>query len=182
MNLKLLLRTALIPSLAAGTAFAQSAAAPPPTQVPVSALSVGDPGLEVTVWAQSPQIHNPTNLDFDKDGRIWVAEGVNYRSHYNRQPEGDRIVVLEDTDGDGRADKEGIFVQEPDLRAPMGLAVLDNRVIVSMAPNIILYTDVNRDRRFFESPDRNGPLTRRDLRQRQFEEAPWVILELSGTF
>ncbi|MFO1460350.1 MAG: PVC-type heme-binding CxxCH protein [Verrucomicrobiota bacterium] len=154
MNLKLLLRTALIPSLAAGTAFAQSAAAPPPTQVPVSALSVGDPGLEVTVWAQSPQIHNPTNLDFDKDGRIWVAEGVNYRSHYNRQPEGDRIVVLEDTDGDGRADKEGIFVQEPDLRAPMGLAVLDNRVIVSMAPNIILYTDVNRDRRFDPAVDK----------------------------
>lgn len=41
---------------------------------------------------------------------------------------------------------------------------------------------INRDRRFFASPDRTGPLTRRDLRQRQFEEAPWLIVELSGTF
>lgn len=40
---------------------------------------------------------------------------------------------------------------------------------------------VNRERRFF-GPDRNGPLVRRDLRQRQFAEAPWVILQLSGTF
>lgn len=154
MNLKSLLRSALVPSLAVGSAFAQAPKPPAPTQVPVSALLVADPGLEVTVWAQSPQIRNPTNLDFDKDGRVWVAEGVDYRGHYNRQPEGDRIVVLEDTDGDGRADQEGVFVQEPDLRAPMGLAVLDNRVIVSMAPNIILYTDVNRDRRFDPSVDK----------------------------
>ncbi|WP_395645523.1 TonB-dependent receptor plug domain-containing protein [Terricaulis sp.] len=41
---------------------------------------------------------------------------------------------------------------------------------------------VNRDRLFYESPNRTGPLTRRDLRQRQFEEAPWLIVELSGTF
>ena len=50
-------------------------------------------------------LRNPTNIDIDKDGRIWVAEGVRYRSHHARQPEGDRIVVLQDTDGDGKADK-----------------------------------------------------------------------------
>ena len=42
-------------------------------------------------------------MDIDKDGRIWVAEGVNYRRHGNRKPEGDRIVVLQDTNGDGQA-------------------------------------------------------------------------------
>ena len=54
----------------------------------------------------SPLLHNPTNIDIDEDGRIWVAEGVRYRSHHARQPEGDRIVVLQDTDGDGKADSD----------------------------------------------------------------------------
>ena len=105
-------------------------------------------GLEVTVWAQSPMLFNPTNMDVDRDGRIWVAEGVNYRRNYDRKPEGDRIVVLEDTDGDGRADSSEVFVQEPFLRAPLGVAVLDNKVVVSMAPDLVVYTDVNRDRKF----------------------------------
>ena len=37
-------------------------------------------------------LFNPTNIDIDRDGRIWVAEGVRYRQHHARQPEGDRIV------------------------------------------------------------------------------------------
>ena len=104
--------------------------------------------LEVTVWAESRMLFNPTNIDVDKDGRIWVAEGVNYRRHYDRKPEGDRIVVLEDTDGDGKADESSVFVQEPFLRAPLGVAVLDNKIVVSMTPDMVVYTDVNRDRKF----------------------------------
>ena len=42
-------------------------------------LFKADGDLEVTLWAQSPMLYNPTNMDVDKDGRIWVAEGVNYR-------------------------------------------------------------------------------------------------------
>ena len=118
------------------------------TLVPTTRLSLSDPALEVTVWATTPKLRNPTNLDIDKDGRIWVAEGINYRGHSKRQPAGDRIVILEDTDRDGQADTSSVFVQDPDLLAPMGIAVIDNRVVVSMAPNIYLYTDVNRDRHF----------------------------------
>ena len=73
--------------------------------------------LEVTLWAQSPMFFNPTNMDVDKDGRIWVAEGVNYRRHGGRKPEGDRIVVLEDTNLDGKADKAHTFVQEKFLKS-----------------------------------------------------------------
>ena len=73
-----------------------------PTLVPLDIFSV-PADLEVTLWAQSPQLKNPTNIDVDADGRIWVAEGVNYRYHKDRDPKGDRIVVLEDTDRDGRA-------------------------------------------------------------------------------
>jgi putative membrane-bound dehydrogenase-like protein len=116
------------------------------------------PDLEVTLWASSPMIKNPTNIDTDKDGRIWVAEGVNYRGHYNRQPEGDRIMVLEDTNGDGRADKSWPFVQEPFLRAPMGIAVIDNKIVVSMTPDLIVYTDVNRDQKFDPAIDKREVL------------------------
>ena len=83
-----------------------------PIKLPPDLFKVPD-GLEVTVWATSPLLHNPTNIDIDRDGRIWVAEGVRYRAHHARQPEGDRIVVLQDTDGDGKADSTHTFVQEP---------------------------------------------------------------------
>ncbi len=116
-------------------------------EVPVPLFKTLD-GLEVTLWAKSPMLRNPTNMDIDKDGRIWVAEGVNYRSHYDRQPEGDRIVILEDTDHDGVADKSSVFVQEPFLRAPLGIAVLGNKVVVSMTPDLVVYTDVDGDRVF----------------------------------
>lgn len=128
------------------------------TLVPASGFTTADTNLEVVVFATSPQIKNPTNLDVDQAGRIWVAEGVNYRRHYDRQPAGDRIMVLEDADGDGKAEKSHVFVQEPFLRAPMGIAVLDNKVVVSMAPDIVIYTDVDRDGVFDPTKDKREVL------------------------
>jgi putative membrane-bound dehydrogenase-like protein len=127
------------------------------TQVPVDLFQVPD-GFEVTVWAASPLLHNPTNIDIDRDGRIWVAEGVRYRSHYARQPEGDRIVVLQDTDGDGKADSTHTFVQEPALIAPLGIAVIDNKIVVSQPPDLIVYTDVDRNLRFDPAVDKREVL------------------------
>lgn len=97
------------------------------------------------MWAHSPLLFNPTNIDIDQHGRIWVAEGVNYRQHFNRRPEGDRIMVVQDTDGDGKADKSWPFVQEKFLRAPLGVAVIGNKVVVSMAPDLVVYTDKDGD-------------------------------------
>ncbi len=104
--------------------------------------------LEITPWAASPALFNPTNIDIDHQGRIWVTEGVNYRSKAGRQPDGDRIVILEDTDGDGRADNSKVFWQDPELVSPLGIAVFDNIVIVSQPPNLLKLTDVNRDLKF----------------------------------
>lgn len=118
-----------------------------PTLVPADRFAVPE-GFELKVWAQSPQLHNPTNMDVDAQGRIWVTEGVNYRRHAGRDKGGDRIMVLEDTDGDGRADSSHVFVQEPDLVSPLGIAVIDNQIIVSSAPDLIMYTDVDRNGRF----------------------------------
>jgi putative membrane-bound dehydrogenase-like protein len=124
------------------------------TLVPASMFTLSDPDLEVSVWATSPMLKNPTNMDVDKDGRIWIAEGARYRSHANRVPEGDRIMVLEDTNGDGKADSSHVFVQEPTLQAPLGIAVIDNKIVVSQSPNMIVYTDVNRDGKFDPAVDK----------------------------
>ena len=105
-------------------------------------------GLEITPWAASPMLFNPTNLDVDQKGRIWVTEGVNYRRKAGRQPGGDRIVILEDTNGDGAADSSKVFWQNEELVTPLGIAVFDNVVIVSQPPNLLKLTDVNRDLKF----------------------------------
>jgi putative membrane-bound dehydrogenase-like protein len=135
-------------------ASAAPASAPlPAVPVPVGLFQVAE-GLEITQWAASPLFQNPTNIDIDEAGRLWVAEGVNYRGHSERRPEGDRIMVLEDTDHDGTADKSWCFVQEPFLHAPLGVAVVGNQVIVSMAPDLIVYTDVDGDLKFDPAKDR----------------------------
>lgn len=128
-----------------------------PELVPLDLMKVPD-GLEVTIWASSPMLFNPTNMDIDKDGRIWVAEGVRYRRHWDRQPEGDRIQVLQDTDGDGKADSSHTFVQEEALIAPLGVAVIDNKIVVSQPPELIVYTDVNRNLVFDKGDTREALL------------------------
>ena len=128
-----------------------------PTFVPESLFSLPE-GLEVTLWATSPLLYNPTNIDIDIDGRVWVAEGVNYRSLSGRRIAGDRIVVLEDTKGAGKADKSTVFVQEKDLVAPLGIAVLGDQVVVSQPPDLLVYTDVNHTHVFDPSVDKREVL------------------------
>ena len=107
--------------------------------------------LEITLWAESPMFFNPTNIDVDARGRVWVAEAVNYRDFNTAKqdplthPAGDRVVILTDTDNDGRADRSKVFVQDKDLRAPLGLAVIGHRVVVSASPHLVVYTDENGD-------------------------------------
>jgi len=113
-------------------------------------------GLEVTLWARSPMLANPTNIDFDAQGRLWVNEGVNYRTYNKggkRRPEGDRVIVLSDTKGQGFADSVQTFVQNPEWTSPLGIAVIDNVVYVSHAPTITKYVDVNRDGKFDAAVD-----------------------------
>lgn len=112
--------------------------------------------LQANLWSESPHFYNPTAIDVDHKGRIWVTEAVNYRSFKNHSkgklshPEGDRVMILEDTDGDGKADKSTVFVQDKDLQSPVGISVLGNKVIVSSAPSLIIYTDEDGD----DKPDK----------------------------
>jgi putative membrane-bound dehydrogenase-like protein len=128
-----------------------------PTLVPAELFTVPE-GFEVTVWATSPQISNPTNIDFDERGRMFVAEGMNYRGKKGRRKEGDRIVILEDTLAAGKADKVTIFTQDPNLEAPLGVAHIDGKIVVSQPPDLLVYTDVNGDGVFDAAVDKREVL------------------------
>ena len=132
--------------------------APPANVVPPFLLSASDPGWDVTLWAASPWLRHPTRFDFDPAGRLWVIEGAGGRREDQRPSDDARILVLEDTDHDGRADRASVFVQDPALRFSMGIAVIDNQVIVSTASDLVIYTDVNRDQKFDPAIDRREVL------------------------
>ena len=101
-------------------------------------------GLEATTFAAEPMFANPCDMDIDSRGRVWITEGWNYRASKLR-PEGDRIQVLEDTDGDGRADKVTTFYQGNDVNSALGICVLGDKVLVSCAPNVLLFEDKDGD-------------------------------------
>jgi putative membrane-bound dehydrogenase-like protein len=126
--------------------------------VPENLFTVADDALEIKVWATTPDLQNPTNIDFDAQGRLYVAEGVNYRRAAGRRPEGDRIVILEDTDKDGKCDKTSVFTQDKNLESPLGVSVLDNKIVVAQPPDLIVYTDVNRDGIYDASTDKGEVL------------------------
>lgn len=105
-------------------------------------------GLEVGLFASEPMVRNPANMDIDARGRVWCTEGVNYRvwQKWGRlAPQGDRIVILEDTDGDGSADSQKTFYQGHEVNTALGICVLGSRVIVSCSPNVLVFEDTNRD-------------------------------------
>ena len=92
----------------------------------VIGLDVAD-GLEATLFsseASKPAMLNPTSIDIDHLGRVWVCEVVNYRHRKGERKEGDRILILEDTDGDGVGDKQTVFHQGSDVDSAHGICVL----------------------------------------------------------
>ena len=134
------------------TAAVPFATAAPDQRDPKNAVAGIDvyPGLEATLFASEPALTNPTNIDIDHRGRVWVCDVANYRGHAGERPEGDRILILEDTNGDGKSDKSTVYYQGKDMISPMGICVLGNKVIVSASPNIFVFTDENGD----DKPDK----------------------------
>ena len=105
-------------------------------------------GVQVQLFASEPMMTNPTNIDVDDKGRVWVCEAFNYRPDITGNPtkkEGDRILILEDSNGDGKADKSTVFYQGAEIEAPLGIWVMGNQAIVSQSPYVWLFTDDNGD-------------------------------------
>ncbi|MEX2173750.1 MAG: PVC-type heme-binding CxxCH protein [Pirellulaceae bacterium] len=112
----------------------------------VANLDVAD-GLEAKLFAAEPDISNITNIDIDHLGRVWAGEVKNYRKHNGSRPEGDRILVLEDTDRDGRSDMTTVFYQGRDIDSVHGICVLGSRVIVSAGDKVQVFHDEDGDLR-----------------------------------
>ncbi len=113
----------------------------------VEGLNVEE-GLAVSLFAGEPQLTNPTDIDIDHRGRVWVCESYNYRNPHNGNPSkavGDRIIILEDTNGDGKSDTTKVFYQGPEVASPLGIFVMGNQAIVSQSPYVWLFTDTNND-------------------------------------
>ena len=107
-------------------------------------LEVAD-GMQAELFASEPMMLSPASIDVDHRGRVWVAEIVNYRGHNGKRAEGDRIIILEDTNSDGLADTVKTFYQGRDIDSPHGVCVLGNKVIVSAGEQVLLFTDNNGD-------------------------------------
>jgi len=99
-------------------------------------------GFSVELVASEPEIVNPVAMTFDEKGRIWITESLEYPRR-EAGPGKDRVKVLEDTDGDGKADKFTIFAEG--LNIPSGIAVGHGGVWVANAPDILFMQDTNGD-------------------------------------
>ncbi len=130
-------------------------------------MAVAD-GLEVRLVAAEPLVRQPVAIEFDDRGRLWVIQYMQYpnpaelkrmtvdrysRTKYDRVPDppprgpkgADRITILEDTDGDGRADRAHDFVNGLNLAS--GLAFGNGGVFVIQVPYLLFYADRDRDDR-----------------------------------
>jgi putative membrane-bound dehydrogenase-like protein len=119
----------------------------------IKGLDVAE-GLEATLFASEdskPAMLNPTSIDIDHLGRVWVCEVVNYRHRLGERKEGDRILILEDTDGDGVSDKQTVFHQGKDVDSAHGICVLPTpsgkgtKIIVSANDNVFFLYDDDGD-------------------------------------
>ena len=91
-----------------------------------------------------PNLANPMQLSFDNKGRLWVAVMPTY-PHYRPGDAlpNDKILIYEDTNGDGKADKETVFADK--LHLPIGFEFAPEGVYVSQEPNLVLLRDTNGD-------------------------------------
>ncbi len=105
------------------------------------------PGYKIDLFASEqefPDLSKPCQISFDNKGRLWVATMPSY-PHYkpgDKKPD-DKIIILEDTNGDGKADKQTIFAQG--LHVPVGFEIAPEGVYISQGTNFMRYTDTDGD-------------------------------------
>ncbi len=106
-------------------------------------------GYKIELFASEedfPDMANPVQMTFDNKGRLWVSTLPSY-PHYkpgDSKPN-DKILILEDTNGDGKADKQIVFADK--LHLPIGFEIAPEGVYISQGTNLKLYTDTDGDDR-----------------------------------
>lgn len=122
---------------------------PPKFQAPLSpsesmSLMQVPPGFELQLFASEPDVINPIFMNWDEKGRLWVIETVDYPNEVKDGDIGDdRIKILEDTDGDGKADKSTVFADK--LNIPTSFTFANGGIIVSAAPSFLFLKDTDGD-------------------------------------
>ncbi|MBT8220295.1 MAG: c-type cytochrome, partial [Bacteroidia bacterium] len=105
------------------------------------------PGYQIELFASEkefPDLANPVQLSFDNLGRLWVAVMPTYPHYKPGDPKpNDKLLILEDTDGDNKADKQTIFAEG--LHIPVGFEFAPEGVYVSQGTNLKLYSDTDGD-------------------------------------
>ncbi len=100
-------------------------------------------GFEVNLFAADPQIAKPIQMNFDPQGRLWIASSEIYPQIKPGEKANDRILVLEDTDGDGKSDKTSVFASG--LLIPTGVAPGDGGVYVANSTELLHFKDTDGD-------------------------------------
>jgi hypothetical protein len=107
------------------------------------------PGYQIELFASEEDfddLANPVQLSFDNQGRLWVATMPGYPHYKPGDPmPNDKIIILEDTDNDGKADKQTTFLDG--LHLPTGFEITEHGVYVSQGTNLMLYQDTDGDDR-----------------------------------
>jgi mono/diheme cytochrome c family protein/glucose/arabinose dehydrogenase/lysophospholipase L1-like esterase len=105
------------------------------------------PGYKIELFASEKEfadLANPVQLSFDNQGRLWVATMPTYPHYRPGDPKpNDKLLILEDTNGDGKADKQTVFADG--LHLPMGFELAPEGVYISQGTNLMLYKDTNGD-------------------------------------
>jgi putative membrane-bound dehydrogenase-like protein len=101
-------------------------------------------GFELQLFASEPMVVNPIYMNWDEKGRLWVIETVDYPNEIKKDDIGDdKIKILEDTDGDGKADKSTIFAEK--LNIPTSFVFVNGGIVVSQAPTFLFLKDTDGD-------------------------------------
>lgn len=105
------------------------------------------PGYEVNLYASELEapLGNPMAMAFDAAGRLWVATSPTYPQYTPGSPPRDQLIVLEDSDRDGRADRHSVFADN--LLVPTGFAIDGDGVYLAQQPNVWLLEDRDGDLR-----------------------------------
>jgi len=105
------------------------------------------PGYKIELFASEvefPDLANPVQMTFDTKGRLWVATMPTYPHWKPGDPKpNDKILIFEDTNNDGKADKQTVFADG--LHLPIGFSFAPEGVYVSQGTNLVLLTDTNAD-------------------------------------
>lgn len=99
--------------------------------------------FEMELFASEPMIINPMAFAWDERGRLFVIETVDYPNEVRTEGGNDKIKILEDTDGDGKADKATVFADN--LNIPTSIMAVNGGILISMAPDFVFLKDTDGD-------------------------------------